>query len=58
MIPEEFVYLDEIDNTILYDIRYAGAMNFVGLVIDGYFVNRPVMTKALANQLSKILLQK
>lgn len=54
MLPEEFVYLDEIDNSILYDIRYAGVMNFVGAVVDGYFANRPIMTKALANQLIKI----
>ena len=36
MLPESFTYLDHIDNTILYYIRYAGSMNFVGKIIDGY----------------------
>ena len=54
MMNESFTYLDQIDNSILYDIRYAGKLNFVGSVIDGYHVNRPVMTKVLAHRLSEI----
>ena len=54
MLQESFTYLDTIDNTILYDIRYAGSMNFVGKIIDGYHVNRPVMTHQLAHALSHI----
>jgi len=54
MLQESFTYLDQIDNTILYDIRYAGSMNFVGKIIDGYHINRPVMTSVLAHALSKI----
>lgn len=49
-----FVYLDEIDSTILYDIRYAGTLNFVGEIIDGYQINRPTMTKELAYALRDI----
>jgi D-alanyl-D-alanine dipeptidase len=54
MIQESFTYLDTIDSTILYDIRYAGSMNFVGKVVDGYHANRPIMTHQLAKALSKI----
>jgi len=54
MLQESFTYLDQIDNTILYDIRYAGSLNFVGKIIDGYNINRPVMTYALAYALSNI----
>jgi D-alanyl-D-alanine dipeptidase len=34
--PSSFVALDEIDSTILQDIRYATPYNFVGRRIDGY----------------------
>lgn len=53
-MQESFVYLDEIDSSILFDIRYAGPINFTGSVIDGYHTNRPVMTRDLAHALSKI----
>jgi D-alanyl-D-alanine dipeptidase len=54
MLPEKFVYLDEIDNSILHDIRYASNLNFVGKVVAGYKTNRAVMTLDLANALSNI----
>ena len=54
MLPEGFVYLDEVDSTILQDIRYATELNFVGSKIDGYLINRAVMTRALARILSSI----
>ena len=53
-MQESFTYLDAVDSTILYDIRYAGSMNFVGKVVDGYQANRPVMTHELAKALSKV----
>jgi zinc D-Ala-D-Ala dipeptidase len=54
VLHESFVYLDEIDNSILYDIRYAGKLNFLGEIVDGYRANRPVVTKVLGEVLSKI----
>ncbi len=54
MLPEKFVYLDEIDKTILYDIRYSTSLNFLGQAVNGYQANRPVMTIDLANRLSLI----
>ena len=54
MLQESFTHLDEIDDTILHDIRYAGPMNFVGKNVDGYCANRAVMTHQLAQALHKI----
>ena len=35
-LPGGFVYLGEVDPTILQDIRYAGRNNFVGRPLKGY----------------------
>jgi D-alanyl-D-alanine dipeptidase len=35
-LPDDFVYLRDIDPTIIQDIRYAGANNFMGRRLDGY----------------------
>ena len=35
-LPRGFVYLRDIDPTIVQDIRYAGSHNFVGRPIRGY----------------------
>jgi D-alanyl-D-alanine dipeptidase len=35
-LPGDFVYLRDIDPTIIQDIRYAGANNFVGRPVSGY----------------------
>src|SRR6476469_9725795 len=35
-LPGGFVYLRDIDPTIIQDIRYAGANNFVGRPLAGY----------------------
>src|ERR1700761_7935328 len=34
--PGDFVYLRDLDSSILQDIRYAGANNFMGRPIGGY----------------------
>ena len=54
MLPEKFVYLDEIDDSILHDMRYASNLNFVGEIVHGYKINRAVMTIYLAEALSNI----
>lgn len=53
-LHHSFVYLDEIDPTILYDIRYSGSLNFVGEIINGYQANRPVMTEVMARALQEV----
>ncbi|MDI9885801.1 M15 family metallopeptidase [Streptomyces sp. HNM0645] len=51
--PEEFVALRSVDPTILHDMRYTTAHNFVGEPIDGY--RRPVciLTRPTAQALRK-----
>ena len=53
-LPRGFVYLDEVDDTIRTDVRYAGDDNFVGEPIDGYEVRRIVLTRQAAEALRKV----
>jgi zinc D-Ala-D-Ala dipeptidase len=59
-MPDSFVYLRDIDPTIVQDIRYAGSNNFVGRPLKGYgaaecVVKREVglRLKAIQQELSK-----
>jgi zinc D-Ala-D-Ala dipeptidase len=59
-MPDSFAYLRDIDPTIIQDIRYAGANNFVGRPLHGYnaaecVVKREVglKLKAIQQELSK-----
>ena len=56
-LPEGFVYLESIDDTILQEIRYAGYHNFVGRPIDGYEAHRCVVTKKVGLALAKVQAQ-
>jgi len=51
--PSSFVALDEVDPTILQDIRYAGAYNFVGRPIDGYREPVCILTRRAARALKR-----
>lgn len=59
VLPEEarskgFIYLGEVDQTILISPRYASRENFVGAPVDGYTRNdRIVLTKVAAEALKK-----
>ncbi len=53
-MPEGFVYLSEIDPTIIQDMRYATAHNFMGYPVPGYHAPICVLTKPAAIQLQKI----
>ena len=53
MLPEGFVYIEDIDSSIQYDIKYAGNDNFVGRPINGYNANKLIMTEQAALALSK-----
>jgi len=53
-LPNEFVYLDQIDPTIIQDLRYATAYNFVGRQIDGYESGRCILTKLAAQHLHEV----
>jgi D-alanyl-D-alanine dipeptidase len=51
--PSSFVALDEVDPTILQDIRYATAYNFVGRRIDGYREPVCILTRRAARALKR-----
>ena len=46
-LPGGFVYLRDIDPTIIQDIRYAGANNFVGRPLSGYGAAECVVKRAV-----------
>jgi D-alanyl-D-alanine dipeptidase len=49
-----FVYLDQILKSARYDVRYAGADNFVGEPIDGYQKARIILTHEAATALAAV----
>jgi zinc D-Ala-D-Ala dipeptidase len=53
-LPAGFVYLADIDPSIVQDIRYAGPHNFVGRPIPGYEAAECVLTEKAARALAKI----
>ncbi len=53
-MPEHFVYLEEIDSTIIQDIRYATPNNIIGRSVEGYCAHRCILTRPVAEILSRI----
>jgi D-alanyl-D-alanine dipeptidase len=53
-LPTGFVYLADIDPTIVQDIRYAGSHNFIGRPIAGYEAAECVLTEKAARALAKV----
>ena len=53
MLPEGFVYLDEVVPGFCWDAKYATADNLTGAPLDGYHVNRVVGTRELADALAQ-----
>ena len=53
-LPRGFVYLRDIDPTILQDIRYAGSHNFVGRPIKGYLAAECILSVPAANALAAV----
>lgn len=58
-LPEGFIYLKDVDPTILQDVRYATSHNFIGRPIPGYHASTIIMTthaalalKALQDEVS------
>ena len=51
--PSSFVALDKVEPTILQDIRYATAYNFVGRRIDGYREPVCILTRRAARALER-----
>jgi D-alanyl-D-alanine dipeptidase len=53
-LPKGFVYLREIDPTIVQDVRYAGSHNFVGRPIKGYLAAECILSEPAANALEAV----
>lgn len=53
-LPEGFVYLKDIDPTIVEEVRYAGCHNFTGRPIPGYLAPRIIVTEAVAFALKAV----
>ncbi len=49
-----FVYLHEVDPTIITSLRYYSSENFVGAPVDGYHKNVVIMTKQAAEALKRV----
>lgn len=52
-IHKNFVFLSDVDSTIVENIRYHGEQNFLGRPVAGYKSNRTVCTSQAAKQLKK-----
>lgn len=53
-LPAPFVFLADVDPTILQDIRYAGDNNFTGKSVPGYAAAECVLTKQAAEALARV----
>jgi zinc D-Ala-D-Ala dipeptidase len=53
-MPKGFVYLRDIDPTIVQDIRYAGSHNFVGRPIKGYLAAECILSDRAATALKTV----
>ena len=51
VIPNGFVYLKDVDDTIIVDLKYYSSFNFTGKPIDGYYSNKGILTREAANAL-------
>jgi D-alanyl-D-alanine dipeptidase len=53
-MPEDFVYLRDVDPTIQQDMRYAGSGNFTGKPVDGYEAAECVLVRQAAEALKAV----
>ncbi len=53
-LPKGFVYLRDLDPTIVQDIRYAGSHNFVGRPIRGYLAAECILSRPAAKALADV----
>ncbi|MBN9586845.1 MAG: M15 family metallopeptidase [Afipia sp.] len=53
-LPADFVYLRDVDPSILQDMRYATANNFVGRVLNGYEAGECIVTRSVGAALRRV----
>lgn len=54
LLPEGFVYVDEVIPDIVQELRYYGSNNFTGRPVAGYNANRAILTAAAAKALQRV----
>ncbi len=54
VLPKDFVYLRDVDPTIIQDIRYAGANNFTGRRLGGYEAGECIVKRDVATALGRV----
>ena len=53
-LEDGFVYLKDIDQSIIVDLKYYSPENFIGQFVDGYHSNNAILTNEAAIALSKV----
>jgi D-alanyl-D-alanine dipeptidase len=53
-LPDGFVYLHEVDPSIILEMKYAGNDNFIGSKIDGYVMPVAILTRQAAEALKTV----
>ncbi|MBV9969574.1 MAG: M15 family metallopeptidase [Xanthobacteraceae bacterium] len=53
-LPDNLVYLRDVDPTIVQDIRYASSNNFVGRPLDGYEAAECILRRDVATALAQV----
>jgi zinc D-Ala-D-Ala dipeptidase len=56
-LPVGFVYIDDVDPSIISDLRYLTSENFVGKPLVGYKTDRPIITEQAAIALARAQLE-
>ena len=51
-LEDGFVYLKDIDSSIIVDLKYYSTENFTGQYVEGYYSNNAILTKESAEALS------
>ena len=53
-MPEDFIYLRDVDPTIAQDMRYAGSRNFTGAPVPGYQAPECVLLRQAAEAMKRV----
>ena len=53
-LEDGFVYLKDIDDSIVVDLKYYSSKNFTGQFVEGYHSNNAILTNEAAIALSKV----
>ncbi len=53
-LPGDFVFLRDVDPSIIQDVRYATVNNFVGRRLNGYEAGECIVTRSVAAALKRV----